>query len=361
MTARNHEEWKDQLRNSITTLEQLEDVIHVTAEERAAIAGTKTRWGVTPYFAGLMDKEDPNCPIRRQAIPSALEQTNKYGRADYLVWKENRNEDPERPDTIGRHYRDRVALTVTDTCGVYCRHCLRRETTIDRTLRLSYKIDDGLRWVREHPEVRDVLITGGDPFILPDEKLAYLVTQLRAIPHIELIRFGSRLPVVLPHRITAGLMKAIGGYHRVPVWVNIQVNHPKEITERTAHAVYDLLSCGVNVGNQSVLLRGINDDVETFRQLNLKLLSIRVRPYYLYFCEYVPGVDHFRTPIEKGAELIRDAIRGHTSGLAQPMYVIATNIGKIPLMPDYYIVDKGHEYYTLRNYEGRITKIPVAH
>ena len=173
-----------------------------------------------------------------------------------------------------------------------------------------------------------------------------------------MIRFGTRTPIVLPHRITDNLKKVLSGFHRVPIWVNTQCNHPKEITEKTAEAVYNLLSCGVNVGNQAVLLKGINDDVETFRELHQKLLAVRIRPYYVFYCEPAPGIDHFRTPVEKGAELIRDALRGYTTGLAQPMYVIATNIGKIPLMPDYYIVDKNEKEYTLRNYQGIHTTIP---
>jgi lysine 2,3-aminomutase len=152
--------------------------------------------------------------------------------------------------------------------------------------------------------------------------------------------------------------KAIGGFHHIPVWINTQCNHPKEITPQTEKAVYDLMRCGINVGNQAVLLRGINDDVETFAELHQKLLRTRIRPYYLFYCEPAPGIDHFRTPVEKGAELIRDAVRGHTTGLAQPMHVLATNIGKIPLMPDYYIVDQNKNEYTLRNYKGETTKIP---
>ncbi len=173
-----------------------------------------------------------------------------------------------------------------------------------------------------------------------------------------MIRFGTRLPVVLPQRITPGLLQVIGGFHRVPIWINTQVNHPKEITEETAKAVFDLLSAGINVGNQAVLLKGINDDVATFRELHQKLLRVRIRPYYVFYCEPAPGIDHFRTPVEKGAELIRDALRGHTTGLAQPMYVIATNVGKIPLMPDYYIQGKTETEYILRNHLGQETRIP---
>jgi len=251
-----------------------------------------------------------------------------------------------------------VAFTVTQTCGIYCRHCFRKELVVDGDLKLDFNVDEGLDWIAKHPEIRDVLITGGDPFLLSDDQIEYLIRKLRALPHIEMIRFGTRLPIVLPQRITPGLKKVLGGYHRVPIWINTQCNHPKEITETTARAVYELLSCGVNVGNQAVLLKGINDDVETFRELHQKLLKVRIRPYYVFYCEPAPGIDHFRTPVEKGAELIRDALRGHTTGLAQPMHVIATNVGKIPLMPDYYIKGKNEKEYTLANHLGEITTIP---
>ena len=352
------EEWFKQMNNQVNTLEKLEKYINVSADEREAIKTLKTKWGTTPYFASLMDKDDPNCPIRKQVIPSMKEQVNEYGMENYLIWKENRATEEVRPDSIARQYNDRVAFTVVQVCGIYCRHCFRKELIVDRDLQLRFDVDEGLAWIAEHPEIRDVLVTGGDPLLLPDEKLEYLITKLRTIPHIEMIRIGSRLPIVLPHRITEGLKKAIGGFHRVPVWINTQCNHPKEITDKTAKAVYELMSCGINVGNQAVLLKGINDDVDTFRELHQKLLRTRIRPYYVFYCEPAPGIDHFRTTVEKGAELIRDALRGHTTGLAQPMYVLATNIGKIPLMPDYYIVDKNEKEYTVRNYKGETTKIP---
>ena len=351
-------EWQQQMRNYVDTIEKLETYINLSESERKALETLKTTWGTTPYFASLMDRDDPNCPIRKQVIPSMHETENRFGMQDYLLWKENRETDEVRPDCIARQYKDRVAFTVTQVCGIYCRHCFRKELVVDKDLKLSFNVDEGLKWIAEHPEVRDILITGGDPFLLSDEQLDYLITKLREIPHIQMIRFGSRLPVVLPQRITPGLLKVLGGYHRVPIWLNTQVNHPKEITELTAKAVYDLLSSGVNVGNQAVLLKGINDDVETFRELHQKLLRVRIRPYYVFYCEPAPGMDHFRTRVEKGAELIRDALRGHTTGLAQPMYVIATNIGKIPLMPDYYIQGSTDTEYTLRNHLGQQTTIP---
>ncbi len=352
------EEWVRQMQNQVNTLEKLAKYIDVTEDERHAIEVLQTKWGVSPYFASLMDRDDPQCPIRMQVIPSMQERANEFGMDNYLVWKENRSTDEVRPDSIARQYHDRIAFTVIETCAIYCRHCFRKELVVDQELQLRMDVEEGLDWIAEHPEIRDVLITGGDPLLLSDDKLGRLISRLREIPHVEMIRIGSRLPIVLPHRITEGLKRAIGGFHKVPVWINTQCNHPKEITEETEKAVYELMSCGINVGNQAVLLKGINDDVETFRELHQKLLRIRIRPYYVFYCEPAPGIDHFRTPVEKGAELIRDALRGHTTGLAQPMYVLATNVGKIPLMPDYYIVDKNEKEYELRNHQGKTTKIP---
>lgn len=351
-------QWQQQMQNQVNTLEKLATYINVTEDEKEAIQSLDTKWGTTPYFASLMDKNDPDCPIRRQVIPSMEEKVNEFGMQDYLVFKENRATEEVRPDSIARQYTDRIAFTVVQNCGIYCRHCFRKELVVDQDLQLRFDVEEGLAWIAEHPEIRDVLITGGDPLLLSDEKLEYLISSLRAIPHIEMIRIGSRLPIVLPQRITEGLKNAIGGFHKVPVWINTQCNHPQEITSETERAVYELLSCGVNVGNQAVLLKGINDDVPTFRELHQKLLRTRIRPYYVFYCEPAPGIDHFRTPVEKGAELIRDALRGHTTGLAQPMYVLATNIGKIPLMPDYYITEKDEREYTLTNHKAETTIIP---
>jgi len=352
------EAWVEQLQNSVNTLERLKTFINVSREEERAVTELDTKWGTTPYFANLMDPIDPACPIRRQVIPSFKEKDNRYGISSYLVWKENRDTGEVRPDSIARQYRDRIAFTVTDMCASYCRHCFRKELVVDRDLKLRFDVKEGLRWIRDHREIRDILITGGDPFILSDEKIAYLVRKLREIDHVEMIRFGTRTPIVLPHRITDGLKKILSGYHRIPIWVNTQCNHPKEITDKTARAVYDLLCCGVNVSNQAVLLKGINDDIETFRELHQKLVAARIRPYYVFYCESAPGIDHFRTSVEKGAELIRDALCGHTTGLARPMYVIDTNIGKIPLMPDYYLIEKTDKEYKLQNYQGVDTSIP---
>lgn len=352
------EEWQQQMQDQVNTLAKLAKYINVTNEEKEAIINSSAKWGTTPYFASLMDANDPNCPIRKQVVPSKYEKENNYGIENYLVYKENRAGDEDRPDTIARQYRDRIAFTVVNKCGIYCRHCFRKELVVDESLHLRFDVDEGLEWITEHSEVREVLVTGGDPLLLPDEQIEYIIRKLREIPHVEMIRFGSRLPIVLPQRITKGLQKVLRGYHKVPIWLNTQCNHAKEITEKTAEAVWKLLSCGINVGNQAVLLKGINDDPQSFQELHQKLLNIRIRPYYVFYLEPAPGIDHFRTPVEKGAELIRDAIRGHTSGLAQPMYVIATNIGKIPLMPDYYIQEKNEKEYILKNHRGEITTLP---
>ena len=352
------EEWKNQLANFVNTTEKLEEHINLTDEERRALQNNKTTWGTTPYFASLMDPNDPTCPIRKQVIPSLEEQKNVFGMDNYLVWKENRDTEEERPDTIARQYEDRVAFTVTQNCGIYCRHCFRKELVVDGDLELDFNIEEGLYWISQHPEVRDVLITGGDPLLLPDEHIAYIIERLREMSHVKMIRFGSRLPIVLPQRITEDLKKILGGYHNVPIWLNTQCNHPRELTDEVSWAVYELMTCGVNVGNQAVLLKGINDDVETFKELHQKLLKTRIKPYYVFYCEAAPGIDHFRTPVEKGAELIRDSLRGHTTGLAQPMHVVATNVGKIPLMPDYYISEKNDDEYLLCNHKGQATKLP---
>ena len=352
------ENWINQLQNKVDSLEKLRKFIILTEEEAEAIKTLNARWGTTPHFASLMDPNDPACPIRRQIVPSLKEQDNRYGIANYLVWKENRANHEDRPDCIARQYYDRIAFLVTDLCASYCRHCFRKEVVVNRELKLRLDVAEGLQWIQDHNEIRDVLITGGDPFILSDEKIEYLIRRLREIPHIQMIRFGTRMPIVLPQRITPSLKKALGGYHDVPIWVNTQCNHPKEITARTAKAVYDLISCGINVGNQAVLLKGINDDVETFRDLHQRLLAVRIRPYYVFHCQYAPGIDHFRTPIEKGIELMRDALCGHTSGLAMPFYVVSTNIGKIPMMADNYFVKKTEEEVILRNYNGKLTTLP---
>ncbi len=357
-------QWLEQIKKQVNTLEKLNQYILLTSEEEKAIRTLNIRWGTTPYYASLMDRDNPDCPIRKMVIPSMCESANKYGIPNYLVFKENREktdrfgEKEKRPDSIARQYDDRVAFTVTDVCSSYCRYCFRREAVIDQELHLRFDIQEGLEWIRKHSEIRDVLITGGDPLILSDNNIKYLIDNLRATPHLEMIRIHTKMPNTCPHRITKNLLEILGQEHDIPIWMNVHFNHPKEITDKTKKVIWDLLRAGINVGNQGVVLKGINDDVDTFRKLHQKLLSVRIRPYYMFYCQLAPGVDHFRAPVQKGAELIRDGIRGHTTGLAQPMYVVSTNFGKIPLMPDYYTLENSGDEYKLQSYKHDITYIP---
>jgi len=210
------EEWIEQMKNQVNTLENLRKYINVSDCERQAIETLKTKLGTSPYFASLMDRNDPNCPIRKQVIPSMKEQVNEYGMKYYLIWKENRATEEVRPDSIARQYHDRIAFTVVENCGNYCRHCFRKELVVDQDLQLRFDVDEGLAWIAKHPEIRDVLITGGDPLLLPDDKLEYLVTKLREMSHIEMIRIGSRLPIVLPHRVTEGFKKLSVDFTQFP-------------------------------------------------------------------------------------------------------------------------------------------------
>jgi len=353
------DEWEWQLKNRVNSLERLREFANLTPQEEEAVIATKGTWGATPYYASLMDRDDPSCPVRRQLVPTMAEQLHQHGIENYLIHKENRATDEKRPDSIARQYHDRIAFTVTQVCTIYCRFCFRREMVLDDKTELHMDVDEGLRWIREHKEIRDVLVTGGDPFHLSDEKIEYIARKVQEIPHVGMMRFGTRSVIALPHRITPGLKKVLSGNHRVPIWINTHCNHPKEITEYTKKAVYELLSCGVNVGNQMVLLKGINDDIQTFQELHIKLVQTRIRPYYVFYCEPVPGSDHFRTDLLKGRELIEKGLRGLTTGLAQPHYVIATDIGKINLMDDKNIVSIDEKEYVLRNYKGETTSIPA--
>jgi len=322
------EAWIEQLKNRVNTIKHLKALVTVSAQEEAALRAIDSRWGTTLYFASLMDKTNPNCPIRKQVIPSIAEVRALRS------WDLSKKTLPpafpgnSTPECIVQKYPDRVAFIVSDRCASYCRFCFRKELVMTKTKPLSLKVEEGIRWIRTAHHIRDVLITGGDPFILSDDRIEHLVRRLREIPHIEMIRFGTRTPIVFPQRITAPLCRILGGFHRVPIWVNTHCNHPKEITMHTARAIFKLLSSGVNVGNQAVLLRGINDDQDTLRRLHQKLLSIRIRPYYLFHCEMAPGNEAFRTPIALGKTLLTRALCGHTTGLARPIYAVDTEKGK---------------------------------
>ncbi|MCS0634814.1 arginine 2,3-aminomutase [Streptomyces sp. LP05-1] len=343
-------DWRWHMRRRVTTVEKARQWIHLTPAEEEAIAGTagKYRWSVTPYYASLMDPDDPLCPVRRQAVP-ALGELAEYTGAevdpvgDMFYRKTNR---------VVHKYPDRVIMLITEACPVYCRHCTRKfhTTDVDGTYfreNEGSSYDEDLRYIAAHPEIRDVLLTGGDPLSYQDGRLETIISGLRAIPSVEIIRIGSRFPVLLPQRITDEFCAMLARYH--PVWLNTHFNHPKEITAEAAAAVDRLLRHGVPVGNQTVLLRGINDDVETMRELMRALLRIRVRPYYLYHCDNVTGVSHFMTSVEKGWEIM-EGLQGHITGFAVPQYVLTTRIGKIPIARPYFTETPAG--LRLRNYRG---------
>lgn len=345
-------DWRWQLANRITTVDQLKQVINLTEEEEQGVHDClkALRMAITPYYASLMDADDPRHPIRMQAVPTARE---LYRSPSDMVDPLHEDVDSPVPGLTHR-YPDRVLFLVTDQCSMYCRHCTRRRFAgqFDRA-RSREDLEAAFEYIRRTPQVRDVLISGGDPLTLGEEQLEYILENLRAIEHVEIIRIGSRVPVVLPQRITPELVNMLKRYH--PLWLNTHFNHPAEITPDSARACAMLADAGIPLGNQTVLLRGINDCPVVMKQLVQGLLRIRVRPYYIYQCDLSLGIEHFRTPVSKGIEII-EALRGHTSGLAVPTFVVDApgGGGKIPVMPNY-LISAGDGRVVLRNYEGVIT------
>ena len=349
------EEWNDwrwQVKNRITTVDQLKQVINLSKDEQEGIRESlKTlRMAITPYYASLMDVNDLNCPIRKQAVPT-LKETHKS--AVDMIDPLHEDEDSPVPGLTHR-YPDRVLLLVTDMCSMYCRHCTRRRFAGQKDTANSVgNIDRAIEHIRNTPQIRDVLLSGGDALLVSDEKLEYIIAKLRSIPHVEIIRIGTRTPVVLPQRITPELVRMLKKYH--PIWLNTHFNHPKEITPESRKACERLVNAGIPVGNQSVLLRGVNDCPHVMRKLMHGMLKIRVRPYYIYQCDLSQGIEHFRTPVAKGIEII-ESLRGHTSGMAVPTFVVDApgGGGKIPVMPNY-LISMSHNKVVLRNYEGVVT------
>lgn len=345
-------DWQWQVRNRITDVETLSRIINLTEEERESIGKVlnKFRMGITPYYASLMDPDDPQDPIRKQAVPSIME-THKSP-AD-LLDPLAENEDSPVPGLTHR-YPDRVLFLITDQCAMYCRHCTRRRFAGQRDSEAPKdRIDRGIEYIKNTPQVRDVLLSGGDAFLVSDSKLEYIISRLREIPHVEIIRIGTRTPVVMPMRITDNLVNMLKKYH--PIWLNTHFNHPREVTPEAAEACRKLADAGIPLGNQSVLLRGINDCPNIMKELVHKLVKIRVRPYYIYQCDLSTGIEHFRTKVSKGIEII-EALRGHTSGYAVPTFVVDApgGGGKIPVMPQY-VISQSPTKIVLRNYEGVIT------
>ncbi|MGH4050304.1 MAG: lysine 2,3-aminomutase [Clostridium sp.] len=345
-------DWEWQVKNRIETVKELKKYIPLTVEEEegAEKCLQTLRMAITPYYLSLIDPNDPYDPIRKQAIPTALE-LNKAD-ADLL---DPLHEDTDSPvPGLTHRYPDRVLLLITDMCSMYCRHCTRRRFAgqNDNSMPME-KIDKAIEYIRNTPQVRDVLLSGGDALLVSDDKLEYIIKRLREIPHVEIIRIGSRVPVVLPQRITTGLVDMLKKYH--PIWVNTHFNHPNEITLESKLACERLANAGVPLGNQSVLLRGINDCTHVMLELVHELVKIRVRPYYIYQCDLSLGLEHFRTPVSKGIEII-EALRGHTSGFCVPTFVVDApgGGGKIPVMPSY-LISQSPEKVVLRNFEGVIT------
>lgn len=345
-------DWKWQARNRIETLDELKKYIKLTPEEEIGISHCLDtfRMAITPYYLSLIDLDDPNDPIRKQAIPTEAElHFAPEESADSL------HEDTDSPvKGLTHRYPDRVLFLITDCCAAYCRHCTRRRMVGQTDGALPKKqIDDCIEYIRNHPEVRDVLVSGGDVLMQSDDMLEYVISNLRAIEHVQIIRLGTRTPVVMPQRITSDLCNMLKKYH--PVWVNVHFNHPNEITPEAAQACSMLADAGIPLGNQSVLLAGVNDCVHVMKKLVNELVRIRVRPYYIYACDLSLGLSHFRTPVSKGIEII-EALRGHTSGYCVPTFVVDApgGGGKIPVMPNY-VLSQTPNKVILRNFEGVIT------
>ena len=345
-------DWTWQMQHRIRTAEQLSHWVQPTADERSAVALLTDRFHfvITPYYASLMDPNDPECPIRRQVVPRTAELNDPAGLADPL-----REVEHSPVKNVIRAYPDRIAFCVNNECALYCRFCLRKRMVGDDEWAMKKReLEEGLAWIQETPAIRDVLLTGGDPLVFSDDRLEWLIAELRRIPHVQIIRLGTRLPVTLPFRVTPALCRMLGRYH--PIWVNTHFNHPKELTAEAARACDRLLRAGVPVGNQSVLLRGINDDVDTMKRLCEGLVRMRVRPYYVYQAQLLEGTAHFRVPIERGVEIFR-ALRGRTSGFAIPLYVLDTPHGKVPLVHPYLRAREGEDV-VVETYQGHLWREP---
>lgn len=344
--------WHWQVQNRIETLEQLKKYIKLTTEEENGVKESlKTlRMAITPYYLSLIDQSNPNCPVRKQAIPTHAE--THHSAADLL---DPLHEDGDSPAPgLTHRYPDRVLLLVTDMCSMYCRHCTRRRFAGQTDSSSSQDdISKAIDYIARTPQVRDVLLSGGDALMISDSRLESIISRLREISHVEIIRIGTRTPVVCPQRITDDLVNMLKKYH--PIWLNTHFNHPQEVTEESIAACERMANAGIPLGNQSVLLRGVNDCVPTMKKLVQQLVKMRVRPYYIYQCDLSMGLEHFRTPVSKGIEIIEN-LRGHTSGYAVPTFVVDApgGGGKTPVMPNY-VISQGPHKVILRNFEGVIT------
>ncbi|MBX3315593.1 MAG: KamA family radical SAM protein [Phycisphaeraceae bacterium] len=349
-------DWKWQLRMRIRDLETLQRAFTLSTDERDTVThlGGQLPVGITPYYASLIDPEDADDPIRRTMVPTGGELLHTEQEAEDPL-----NEDGDMPvEGLVHRYPDRVLFLVTSFCATYCRYCTRSRL-VGKTGEYHFntkQFERALAYIEATPEIRDVLISGGDPLTMNDDKIDWLLTRLRAIPHVEFIRIGSKIPAVLPQRITPNLVSILQKCH--PFWMSVHFMHPREVTPEVAQSCGRLVNAGIPLGSQTVLLKGTNDNPETMKSLMHNLLKIRVRPYYIYQCDPIPGSSHFRTPVETGLKII-EALRGHTTGYAVPQYVIdgPGGGGKIPLAPEYVVGREGDELL-LRNYEGKIFRYP---
>ncbi|MDR0596364.1 MAG: lysine 2,3-aminomutase [Clostridiales Family XIII bacterium] len=345
-------DWKWQIAHRLSSVEDIAQVINLTDKEKEDIDKVMDgfRVGITPYYASLINPDDPADPVRLQAVPRINETYRASADMDDPL-----HEDTDSPAPgLTHRYPDRVLLLITDQCSMYCRHCTRRRVAGETDgIRTKEDIDLAIAYIKKTPQVRDVLLSGGDCLCVSDDRLEYIISELRKIDHVEIVRLGSRTPVVMPQRITDDLVNMLKKYH--PIWLNTHFNHPKEITPEARAALAKLADAGIPLGNQSVLLKGVNDDPEVMRDLVHTLVVNRVRPYYIYQCDLSTGIEHFRTRVSRGIEII-ECLRGHTSGFCVPTFVVDApgGGGKIPVMPQY-LVSQSPERVVLRNYEGVVT------
>jgi len=349
-------DWQWQLRNRIRDLAGLERVFRLSEDERQTVMriGGRLPVGITPYYAALIDPDDPADPLRKTMIPTRAEFTRTAGEADDPLGEDHHSPVPG----LVHRYPDRVLFLVTNFCATYCRYCTRARM-VGHSGEYHFnqaQYQRAIDYIAAHPEVRDVLLSGGDPLTMNDERLEWILSRVRAIPHVEFLRIGTKVPAVLPQRITPSLVRMLRRYH--PLWMSIHFMHPAEITAEVAQACSRLADAGIPLGSQTVLSSGVNDDVETMKRLVHGLLKIRVRPYYVYQCDPISGSSHFRTPVERGLEIVA-GLRGYTTGYAVPTFVIDApgGGGKIPLFPEP-VVGREGDYLLLRNYEGKVFRYP---
>jgi len=352
VTEEQWEDWRWQLKNRITTLDQIGKILVLTPDEEEGIRRSRGRlsMAITPYWVTLMDAGDPECPIRRQAVP--LKNEFIFGAKEFV---DPCAEDRDSPvDGLVHRYPDRVLLLGTEQCAMYCRHCTRRRLVGEKEAHVFNEktLDAAVNYIKSNRKIRDVLISGGDPLMLEEDELESILLKIKSISHVEFVRIGTRVPVTLPQRITPSLVALLKKFS--PLWMSIHFNHPREVSKRCKAACDMLADSGIPLGSQTVLLKGVNDRPYVMRKLMQELLKVRVRPYYIYQCDPVQGTAHFRTPVAVGINII-DKLRGFTSGYAVPTYVVDApgGGGKIPVGPNYLISqDKGK--HVLRNYKGKI-------